>query len=129
MRSILLFLFLTIGFNLSYADSWTIKAIYETKDVPKNCKALDGYGKPITTYGSSLETIDKLLVPCSINDGKYQITIIEITSGFYRIKDTNFYIEMDGTNYFAPTSIINKSAEVVLIKDYFNLKIEYKGIN
>lgn len=36
---------------------------------------------------------------------------------------------MDGTNYYAPTSIINKSAEVILIKDYFNFKIEYKGIN
>ena len=128
MKHILLFICILVGASLSYADSWAIKTIYETKDVPTNCKALDSYGKPITSYGSSLETIDKLLVPCSIDNGKYKVTIIEVNSGFYQIKDTNFYIEMSGSNYFGPTSTINKSAEVILIKDYLTFKIEYKGI-
>ena len=128
MKHLLLLLFISLGVNLSYAESWSIKTIYETKEVPNNCKALDNYGKPITSYGSTLETVGKLLVPCSIDDGKYKVTIIEVASGFYKIKDTNFYIEMSGTNYFAPTSILNNSAEVILIKDYLNFKIEYKGI-
>ena len=125
MKYIVLFLFISLGIHISYADSWAIKTIYETQDVPRNCKALDSYGKPITSYSNSLETVDKLLIPCSIEDGKYKITIIEINSGFYRIKDTNYYIEMNGTNYFGPTSLFNNSAEVILIKDCVSFKIEY----
>jgi hypothetical protein len=53
--------------------------------VPRNCKVFDSYGKPITTYGNSLETIDKLLVPCNIDNGKYQETIVELNYGFYQI--------------------------------------------
>lgn len=125
MRNVTLFLFLVLGFCLSSANSWDITSIYEAKDAPRNCKAIDNFGNPITTYGNSLTTIDKLLIPCSIDDGKYQVTIIEISTGFYKIKDTDFYIEMKGTNYFGPTSIISKSAEVILIKNVLTFRIEY----
>ncbi|MDE6042298.1 MAG: hypothetical protein K2G07_01970 [Muribaculaceae bacterium] len=128
MKRIILLLAILFAYEISYADSWDISTIYETKDVPQNCKALDSYGNPITLYGSSLQTIDKLLVPCSINNGKYKVTIIEISSGFYKIKDTDFYLEMKGTNYFGPTSIVNKSADVTLVKEGYIFRIEYKGM-
>lgn len=128
MKFIILFILFSLGINQSFADSWDIKEIYESTDVPPHSKALDSTGKPISSYGSSLETVAKLLVPCNINDGRYSITIIELNSGFYRIKDSNLYIEMKGTNYFKPTSIVFKSADVVLIKDNLTFRIEYKGI-
>ena len=80
--------------SISFAKSWDIAEIYEAVDIPHNSKALDSYGK----FVSGGATIEKLLVPAKINTGKYEVTIIEIDKGFFKIKGTDFYIEMKGSN-------------------------------
>ena len=121
-----LFVFIIIIFQvcLCYADTWDITEIYEAKEAPYKSKALDNYGKPITSYGN-LTNISKILVPCSLDYGRYRVTITEIEPKFYQINGTNYYLEMNGTNYFGPTSIINKSADVILINEGYLKQILY----
>lgn len=111
-------------FAIALANNWDIAEIYEVRDVPYKAKAIDEYGNIITSYGNAT-SIGKLLVPTKINEGKYKITIIEVDKGFFRIKDTDLYIEMKGANYLGPTSIINKSAEVILVNERLFRRIEY----
>lgn len=111
-------------FAIALANNWDIAEIYEVRDAPYKAKAINEYGNIITSYGSAT-SIGKLLVPTKINEGRYKITIIEVDKGFFRIKDTDLYIEMKGTNYLGPTSIINKSAEVILINEGLFRRIEY----
>lgn len=111
-------------FTISLAHNWDIAEIYEVRDVPFKAKAIDEYGNIINSCGSAT-TICKLLIPTKINEGKYKITIVEVDNGFFRIKDTDLYIEMKGTNYLGPTSLLNKSAEVILVNEGIFRRIEY----
>lgn len=122
-----LFFFISIIIIVDYAFAydWSIAEIYESKAVPSNTKALDKYGNPVMSYGS-METIEKILIPCSISYGKYSVTIIKITDTFFQIKDTDYYIEMKGKMYLGPFPPYIKTADVILEKEIYGAKIVYE---
>lgn len=105
--------------KISFADSWNVSEIYEAQNVPSNSKAIDKYGNLMNA------TVHTLLVPCNIADGRYRVTISEMGSNTFHIIGTDYYIEMDGNNYFGPTSPLINTAVVILIKEGYIFKIEY----
>lgn len=125
MKQFILLLITLAVYESAYAESWDISEIYHAKEVPYKSKALDSYGVPVTSYGS-ISTIQKLLIPYTIENGEYNVTIIEITPTFFQVKNTDYYLDMKGRNYLGPTSVIKKAADVTLIKDGFIQKITYK---
>ena len=110
--------------KLSFADSWIVSEIYEAQNVPSKSKAIDQYDDLMIARGNNT-TVHALLVPCTIEDGRYKITISEMDSNVFHILGTNYYIEMYGDNFCGPTSILRKTAEVILIKEGYIFKIEY----
>lgn len=98
MKILLLLLLLICSCKLSFAENWDISEIYEAKIISSKCKAIDQYDN-LMLARSNDTTIYALLVPCTIEDGRYKITISEMDSNIFHIIGTNYYIEMDGDNF------------------------------
>lgn len=65
-------------------EAYDIAEIYERVDVPSGTKASDGY---------SVEEIEYIFVPTTIDIGRYSIEVSKEDSDFYRVCGTDLYIE------------------------------------
>lgn len=88
MRKIVItMLFAVLAFS-AYAttdpEAYDVVEIYERVDVPSGTKASDGY---------SVEEIEYIYVPTTIDIGRYSIEVSKEDSNFYRVCGTDLYIE------------------------------------
>lgn len=66
------------------SEAYDIVEIYERVDVPSGTKASDGY---------SVEEIEYIYVPTTIDIGRYSIEVSKEDSNFYRVCGTDLYVE------------------------------------
>ena len=69
----------------SGSDKYDIVRFYELVDVDSGAKAMDTYG--------SLHEIKSLYLPTKIDEGRYTVKVTREDSNFYRICDTDLFIE------------------------------------
>lgn len=67
------------------SDKYDIVRFYELVDVDTGAKAMDTYG--------SLHEIKALYLPTKIDEGRYTVKVTREDSNFYRICDTDLFIE------------------------------------
>jgi len=71
--------------SVSGSDKYDIVRFYELVDVDSCAKAMDTYG--------SLHDIKSLYLPTKIDEGRYTVKVTREDSNFYRICDTDIFIE------------------------------------
>ena len=69
----------------SGSDKYDIVRFYELVDVDSGAKAMDTYG--------GLHEIKSLYLPTKIDEGRYTVNVTREDSNFYRICDTDLFIE------------------------------------
>ncbi len=69
----------------SESDKYDIVRFFEQVEVDSGAKAMDTYG--------SLREIKSLYLPTKIDDGRYTVKVTREDSNFYRICDTDIFIE------------------------------------
>jgi len=93
MRTCLVVLLLlslaTAGATESVAQSsdCDVEKILEVRDVPEGTLAVDGYG--------STTEVSRLLVPISLEKGKYEITVSQKSDDLYSVEGENLYLKTE----------------------------------
>lgn len=71
--------------NISSSKSYDIAKIYEIVQLESDSKVLDSYGH--------IDDAEYVLIPTSIDYGKYEVELTKIAFNFYRIYGTDLVIE------------------------------------
>ncbi len=69
----------------SGSDKYDIAGFYEKVDVDSGAKAIDAYG--------TLREIKSLFLPTKLDEGRYTVKVSREDSNFYRICDTDIFVE------------------------------------
>lgn len=73
------------SFNVPQFDDYEIATFY------KALTPVDG--TKVLTTNDDLEDVELILIPISINDGKYVVTVTRKSDNLYKVDDKNIYIE------------------------------------
>lgn len=73
------------SFNAPQFDDYEIATFYKAITPVDGTKAL--------TTNDDLEEVEFILVPISINEGKYVVTVTRKSNNLYKVDDKNIYIE------------------------------------
>ena len=71
--------------NLSSSKSYDVVKVYKIEDLETDSKTVDAWGH--------IDDAESVLIPTSLNTGKYQVELKKLDSNFYRIIDTDYVIE------------------------------------
>ena len=71
--------------DIGYTSSYDISGIYEKVELDSGTKVLNSYG--------SVNDAKVLLVPTSIDTGKYKVEVTKLETNFYQICGTKIVIE------------------------------------
>jgi len=66
------------------SDDCEVKKILESKELPSGALAVDGYG--------TITAASYLLVPVSLEKGRYEITVSQESDNLYYIEGQNIYL-------------------------------------
>jgi len=64
-----------------------VEKILEVQDVPEGTLAVDGYG--------STTEVSRLLIPISLEKGKYEITVSQKSDNLYSVEGENLYLKTE----------------------------------
>lgn len=108
-RLFLLVLIITSSALCSFAEEYSVEAIYEKVDVESGTIAVDNYG--------TQREVDYLLVKTNLKSGKYEIELTRKDSNLYHVYGTDIYIK---TRYCYEYATYD---DAILIVDYYSAKV------